>query len=75
MLGSWVLQGVLVGCSFEMAHRSAKGGMWVLMGACGVFIWRRGVLVQHKMGVLVVGGCDVGFLGCSRGCLWGARLV
>ena len=35
---------MLVRC--EMAHRSAKGGMQVLVGACGMFV--HGVMVHHS---------------------------
>ena len=58
MLGSWGAPGgacgVLIWC--KMAHHSAKGGMQVLVdacgvlvGACGVLVGACGVLVQHVM--------------------------
>ena len=49
---------MLVQC--EMAHRLAKGGMRVLVGAHGVFIWRAMVHCSAKVKVGKSGCCESG---------------
>ena len=73
---SWVLIGAcLVQDGVLMGAHSGWAQHWVFGVLQGVLVGCSFSVRWGCLWVLVVDGCNIEFLGCSRGCSWGAHLV